>query len=454
MSIMGRITDMTTGSPAKHILRFAFPLIVTNLGQQFYMIVDASIVGRGVGVKALAAVGATDWIYWLILWTILGVTQGFSSFVSRDFGDRNYRSMNKTIGTSVVLCTLSAAILTVAGIVAAKPLLLLLNTPADIMDGAITYLLTMICGTFAVMAYNAAAALLRALGDGKTPLVAMVIAALLNIGLDLLFVFVFHLGIFGAALASVLSQCVAFLYCLAHLRRVECIKLCKEDFRLDFSLTKRMILFIIPIALQYIMISVGGIVLQSSINMQGSVFIAGYTATNKVYGLLESSSISLGLACATFLAQNYGARNYARVKKGVLCGSVIVSIMAIVVMGVTLLVREPLLQLFLDVNEAGGNDALQIAAHYLSILVICLVVLYLIHIFRNALQAMGISSWLFVSGSAELVARIFMSKVAIYWLGSDALFIAEPIAWAGALLAVLLPYFWYRKKLLSDRSAD
>ena len=182
---MNRVTDMTKGSPIKLILKFAFPLILTNLGQQLYMIADASIVGRGVGIKALAAVGSADWIYWLALWTVMMLTQGFATFISRYFGEKNYDAMNKVITMSVILCAVSGALLTVAGLWISRPLLVMLDTPADIIDGSAVYLHTMISGTLIITAYNMASAILRALGDGKSPLVAMGISAVLNVGLDL-----------------------------------------------------------------------------------------------------------------------------------------------------------------------------------------------------------------------------------------------------------------------------
>ena len=211
---MSRTKDMTVGNPTKLILTFAFPLILTNIGQQLYMIVDASIVGRGIGVKALAAVGATDWTYWVILWTITTMTQGFATFVSRYFGEKDYRKMNRSIANAIYLSAAVAAVLTVLGLALTRPVLMLLKTPGDILNDSVIYLSTMIAGSLAVAGYNITAAILRALGDGKSPMIAMVIAAMLNIGLDLLTVFVFRWGVFGAALASVVSQLIAFFYCL------------------------------------------------------------------------------------------------------------------------------------------------------------------------------------------------------------------------------------------------
>ena len=445
---MSRTVDMTTGSPVKHMLSFAFPLLLTNLGQQLYMIIDAAIVGRGVSMQALASVGATDWTYWLMLWMVCGLAQGFATFVARYFGDKNYKDMNKVIAMSTLLCVVCGIAVTAAGIAAAVPLLKLLKTPDDILGGASIYLMTMIAGIPVVTAYNMASSILRALGDGKTPMIAMVIAALVNIGLDCLFVFVFQWGIFGAAIASVTAQLISFLYCLLRVRTIACIQIDKSMWRPDWKLIKQMLLFGLPICMQYMVISLGGIMLQSSVNLQGSTFIAGYTATNKVFGLFEASGLSLGLASATFLAQNYGAGLFDRVKQGVKTASIIAVISGIVVFTIMYLVRYPLLRFFLDTGEVGAADALDTAVRYLIIMITFLIILYLIHVFRNTLQAMEISLWSMLSGIAELICRVFMAKVVIHWVGSDALFISEPLAWLSALLCVVLPYFYYRSKKL------
>ena len=197
--------DMTRGNPVRLMLKFAFPVILTNLGQQLYMIVDAAIVGRGVGVDALAAVGCTDWTYWIILMSMQVMTQGFATFVSRYYGSRDDRMVNQTITMSALLSVIIAAVFTIAGVTLARPVLMALDTPANILKDATTYLTTMAAGTIIVTGYNLTASILRAFGDSKSPLWAMLIAALMNIALDLLFVMGFGWGVFGAAIASVLS---------------------------------------------------------------------------------------------------------------------------------------------------------------------------------------------------------------------------------------------------------
>lgn len=445
---MKQVTDMTQGRPAKLILSFALPLILTNVGQQLYMIVDSSVVGRGVGLKALAAVGSADWTYWLILWTVMGLTQGFGVFISRHFGKQDYRNLNKAIAMSTILCIIIGAILTVIGLLIAKPLLLLLKTPDDIIGDATTYLMTMIAGTLIVTAYNMAAAILRSFGDGKSPLIAMVIAAFLNIGLDLLFVLVFHWGVFGAAIASVMAQFFSFLFCLVRIKKVDFIQFEKSDWHFNGKTAKEMLAFGLPIALQMTVIAVSGMVAQSAINLQGSIFVAGYTAMNKMYGLLESTALSLGMAAATFFAQNYGAGRKKRVLAGVRTSAIISVIFSVCVTVVMLVAGKYLLQMFIDATEIGAAESLQVGFRYLLTASFGLVILYLIHVYKNVMQAMGNSSWTMISGFAECVFRILMAKGALLLLGTETLYFVEPVAWIGALSFIMIPYYCYRKKLL------
>lgn len=446
---MEQVTDMTQGKPAKLILSFALPLILTNVGQQLYMVVDSSIVGRGVGLKALAAVGSADWTYWLILWTVQGLTQGFAVFICRYFGKQDYRHVNKTIAMSTILCAIVGIVMTIIGLFAAKPLLMRLKTPHDIIDNATIYLMTMIAGTLIVTAYNMAAAVLRAFGDGKSPLIAMAIAACLNVGLDLLFVMVFHWGVFGAAFASVTAQLFSFLFCLVRIRKVEYVQFAKGDWKFNGKMAAEMLAFGLPIALQMIVIAISGMVLQSAINLQESIFIAGYTAMNKMFGLLESSAFALGAASSTFFAQNYGAGRKDRVRSGVRTSAVISVIMAVCITFVMLLIGRYLLQMFIDATEEGATEALQIGFRYLVIASVSLVILYLIHVYRNAMQALGNSFWSMISGFAECAVRILVSKGAVLVLGTGVLYFVEPAAWVGALLFIMIPYYCYQNKLLS-----
>ena len=218
------IKDMTNGKPLPLIVSFALPLMVGNIFQQLYTVVDTMVVGKALGVEALAALGATDWLYWMMLGMIQGVTQGFGILMAREFGARQYESLRAVIGSSTTLSALSAVIFLILGQAVARPILGLLNTPAEIMGGSLLYLRIMFLGVPIVMAYNLLATILRSLGDGKTPLYAMIVAALSNIILDLLFVLVFQWGIAGAAIATLIAQGISSVYCLIKIRKIEFMK--------------------------------------------------------------------------------------------------------------------------------------------------------------------------------------------------------------------------------------
>ncbi|MFR7984505.1 MAG: MATE family efflux transporter [Clostridia bacterium] len=443
---MSRVKDMTSGKPAKLLLLFSFPLILGNLGQQLYMIVDAIIVGQGVGVEGLAAVGATDWTYWLALWVIQGTTQGFGILIAQYFGEGSREKMRKAIAMSIGLCAGTGVLLTGICLLIARPMLRLLQTPENIFNGASAYLLTMFAGILIVMAYNMAASVLRALGDGRTPLIAIVMAAVTNIALDLLFVFGFHWGVVGAAAATVIAQFIAFLYCFTVLRRMELVKLQRKDWHVDRMMIKRLFSLALPLVLQSILIAAGGMVLQSAINRQGFLFLAGFTATNKVYGLLESSAISLGYAMTTYVAQNYGAGLQQRIRQGVKSG---VGIAVLFSVGVTILMilgGKPILSLFIDTSSSNAPKVLEIAYQYLFIMSCLLCALYLLYVFRSTLQGMGNTIIPMLSGLMEFLARVCAALIGARIWGETVLFFAEPGAWIAAAVLLVFGCIWKFRK--------
>lgn len=431
---MSRVKNMTVGSPTKLMLSFAFPLIIANLGQQLYMIVDTMIVGKGVGVEALASVGAADWSYWLALWVIQALTQGFAISISQHFGEGNRNKIRKATAMSVWLCIVIGVVLTVVCLLIGRPLLRILQTPDNIFDGASAYLLTMYAGILAVMAYNMAASILRALGDGKTPMIAIAIAAVLNIVLDLLFVFGFHWGIVGAAVATILAQFFAFIYCFRVLRKMDLMQVEREDWKIDRDVIKRQCGLGMPLALQHVLIAVGGMILQSAINQYGFVLIAGITATNKIYGLLESSAISVGYAVTTYMAQNYGAGLYQRIRSGLKSSVLITMVLSVCISVIMILGGRSILGLFIDSSNAKASEVLQIAYHYLFIMSCMLFILYLLYAFRNTLQGLGNTTAPFISGIMEFLARVTVALVFTRIWGEQAIFFAEPCAWLAAML--------------------
>ena len=445
---MSRITNMTSGNPYKLMLQFAIPAILTNMGQQFYQMVDAAIVGRGVSVDALAAVGCTDWTYWMVMWSVTVMVQGFATFVSRYFGRQDRAMTNKAITMSVYLSLVLAAFFSIGGMVAARPVLNLMRTPDKLLSDATIYLTTMYAGILVVAFYSLSSAILRAFGDSKTPLVAMIIAAVLNILLDLLFVMVFHWSVFGAAFASVLSQCVAFVYCTVKVLKIEYVHLDKEAWRMDYKLCGEMARFGIPIAIQYVIIHLGGMMVQSTVNDQGAAFVAGYTTINKLYGLLECSAMALGASFTTFGSQNFGAGNFKRVRQGVNVAMVLAVSAACVIMAIVLPLRYQLPQIFIKISEEGAVEAIDVAAKYLTNMILSLPILYLVYVHRNNLQAIGITTWSLVSGIAEALSRVVMAKFFIAFTGVGIMFYVEPVAWLLAWLFVLVPYYFYQRKLL------
>lgn len=448
---MKRVTDMTVGNPMKLLLTFAVPLIITNIGQQFYMIVDSAIVGHGVGVKALASVGATDWSYWMVLWTIQSTVQGFSTFVANYFGQKDYEKLNKVIAMSMELCAVLGIVISVGGPFVVKPLLRLLQTPEDIYQGAVLYLGTLIAGTVIVIAYNMASAILRAFGNGRTPLIAMCIAAVVNICLDVLFVLILHRGILGAALATLIAQLVSFLFCVHEIRKVDCVQLKRETFSPDFEMIGKLCRFSLPLAFQHILIGGSGMFLQSSVNLQGSMFVAGYTAYNKIFGLMESSALSLGFASTTYTAQNWGAKNKERLKKGARDSVLAAVIIAVVLFLVIQIASEPMLNVFIDHTEASAETAMKVGKHFLQVMSWFMIVLYVLDIFRALAQGMENSVYSMVSGIIESVVRVTTSKCFLLLIGTEILFYVEPLSWCGAMVVIIWGYIRIWKKAFKTK---
>ncbi len=451
---MSRVKDMTSGNPTKLILTFAFPLLFANIGQQFYTIVDAAIVGRGVGIKALAAVGATDWVYWMVLWGMAALIQGFSTFISRYFGEKNFDKLNMAIANSTLLCIICSIFVTVIGLLFGKAVLEFLDTPPDILSDATIYLYTLLCGLIIVSGYNMASSILRAFGDSKTPLIAMIVAALTNVVLDLIFVLVFHWGIFGAAFATVIAQFISLIYCLIRITKIEYISFKKNYWSPNIKMMKEFLFFSLPLAFQAVLVSIGGMVVQSVINIQGSIFVAGYTASNKLYGLLESSAVSIGHAVTTYTAQNYGANNIERIKMGVKSSVKIAIIASLTVSAFAFIFGKFFLQVFIDAKGSEALRALDVAHTYLFWMAVFLSALYLIYVYRNTLQSLGNSYWTLLSGFMELVARVIAVKVLIIWLDINVLYFVEPLAWIASFLSVMIPYFFKVKQLQSQKTGQ
>lgn len=444
------VTDMTQGKPLHLIFRFSLPLIFGGLFQQFYMIVDSIIVGRGVGIQALASLGAADWINWLFLWGIHGFTQGFSVIVAYEFGAANLKALRKATAMIIKLCWIFGIVLTAVGLLLIDPLLRLLQTESAIFPGSQLYLQVLFAGTLVVIAYNMSAAILRCLGDSKTPLLAMAIAAAANIALDLLFVMVFHWGIFGAAFATVLAQAVSFFYCFLKMRKLEAIKLSAGDWVNDKAMMVRLCKMGAPVALQNAVISIGGMAVQYVLNGFGFLFVAGFTATNKLYGMLESAAIAFGYAMTAYMGQNRGARCVKRIDSGMRSVLILSAAFSVVISGSMMLWGKNILFLFVSREETDAEKVIEIAYHYLFIMSCLLIFLFLVHAYRSSLQGLGNTLIPMLSGFMELIMRVGAALVLPGIFGREGIFYAEVAAWAGAAILMMV-YYYARIKSIKQK---
>lgn len=441
-----QMKNMTEGKPARLIMALALPLMLGNVFQQLYTVMDTLIVGRSLGVHALASLGATDWTVWLVLGVITGFTQGFSILMAQEYGAGNMARLKKTAAHSILLSAFWSVILMALSLFLARPLLIFLQTPDDILPNALTYMTILFAGIPIIMLYNLLASFLRALGDGKTPLRAMVIASFVNIALDLIFILVFKMGVGGAALGTLCAQLTAGLICFFALKKVDALNLESQDFSIDAPLIGKLMYLGVPVAFQNAVIAVGGMVVQYVVNGFGVLFIAGFTAANKLYGILEMAAISYGFSMTTYVGQNLGAGKYERIRKGVHSAVLIGVATSLVISACMLLWGSSIVSAFISGTPDQMEAASAIAYHYLSIMSIFLSVLYLLHIYRSALQGMGDTLMPMLSGFAEFFMRVGCALVLPLFVGERGIFYAEILAWLGADVILIISYYVRSRK--------
>ena len=441
-----KVKDLTSGSPGKLILLLAVPLMLGNIFQQFYTMVDTMVVGQVVGVKALAALGAVDWIVWMILGIASGMTQGFSILVSQYYGAQKWDGLKKAVARSYILTAILSVTVLAVSQAGAAPLLRLLNTPSDIMEMALLYLRVALCGVPCIAAYNCLASMLRAMGNSKSPLVAMIIAALINIFLDLLFVAGFGWGVGGAAAATVIGQTFSAVYCYLVIKKISYLQVKKEDFQGEPGMDATLLKMGTPVSLQNIIIAIGGFALQFAVNGYGSLVVAGFTATNKMYSILELAAISYGYAITAYVGQNLGAGEIGRIKRGVKSGAVMAVATSLCMSVIMLIAGRFILSLFISGEPEQAKIALDVAFGYLVVLSVCLWILYLLYVFRSAIQGLGNTLLPMLSGVAELVVRVVVVFTLPLFMGKEGIYLAEIGAWLSAVLLLIPGYIWNIKK--------
>ena len=437
--------DMTTGSPMKNIITFCLPLTLGNLFQQLYNMADIIIVGQFVGKTALSAVGSVGPLSFLVVGSVLGLCTGFSIPVAQRFGAKDTANLKKFVANTIYAAIGLAVILTVTAVCLTNTLLRLLNTPADIYKDAYDYIIIIFAGIGATMLYNILAALVRSLGDSKTPLYFLIFSSVLNIGLDILLITVFHMGVRGAALATVVAQLVSGVMSLLYvIKKFPILHITKETRRLDFKFIKNLLTNGLPMAMQFSVTAIGSVMLQSCVNGLGSNAIAAITIGGKTQLMIVLPSETIGATMATYSGQNYGAGKYDRIKKGMGRGIILAGIYTVLGFCVARFLGPYISQLFIDGSE---TVVINLAQEYINMGSYFYFILSILFLFRNSLQGLGYSAVAMFAGFFELAARAFMGFGFVNTIGYSAACIANPIAWVAADVFLIPAYFIVMKKV-------
>lgn len=436
------MNDMTKGSPAKLIFFFSIPILLGNIFQQLYSMVDTIIVGRFIDFKALAAVGATGSISFLILGFVFGLSGGFAVITAQRFGARDEAGLRRSVATTIYLCLGTTIIMTSLSMLTVKPLLHAMNTPEDIFADAYTYIMIIFGGIGASLAYNMLACILRALGDSKTPLFFLIISSVLNIILDLAFIIFFHMGVAGAAWATIISQGVSAVLCLLYIKKhYPILHLRKEDFCTDWHFAWKHLAIGLPMAFQFSITAIGAIILQGALNVLGSVKIAAFTVASKVEQLVSQPAGTFGVTMANYSGQNLGANQMKRIREGTKKSCLITLGFSVLASLILVFFTEPLTRLFINNTEpevigeiiAGSKQYLMLSALFFPFL-------NLLFIYRNVLQGMGRSFWPLMAGVAELFLRSIVAFTLPAAMGFMGICLAGPAAWIGACILLFISY--------------
>lgn len=437
--------DMTQGSPIKLIIMFTIPLLIGNLFQQFYNMADTLIVGRTIGVNALAAVGSTGSIMFFIIGFAQGLTAGLSIITAQRFGAKDIAGVRKSVGTSFWISIVFTIVLTILSVVFTKPALFMMNTPVEILDDAYSYLIVINAGVGAAVLFNLLANLLRALGDSRTPLLFLVIASILNILLDLVFILVFKMGVAGAGLATVISQLFSCLLCLIYIhKKVPLLQFKTADWSIDWAFIGQHMRVGFPMGFQASIIAIGAIILQITLNGLGAMAVAAYTAAQKIDMLATQPMNSFGVTMATFAAQNFGANRIDRIRLGVKQCILLSGSFSILVGALVIFAGPSAVSLFVG---QGQEQLLDLSGQYFLANGTTYLLLSLLFIYRFSLQGLGQSFIPTVAGIMELIMRVVAAMFLSALIGFPGACLANPLAWLGALVPLGTAYYWSMKKL-------
>ncbi|QEH67045.1 MATE family efflux transporter [Cellulosilyticum sp. WCF-2] len=446
----GYTQDMTKGSPTRLLLMFSIPMLVGNLFQQLYNMADTVIVGKFVGENALGAVGATGSIGFLFFSLSFGLAAGIGIVISQFFGAGEIDKVKKAIATSLYVMAISALVMGVIGIVTARPIMIMLNTPDVMLDDAVLYLQVTCGGLIAVAIYNGVAAVLRALGDSKTPLIFLAVACVVNVGLDLLFVVVFKMAVLGVATATVIAQIIAAIGCLVYAWiKVPIFKIPLKECVPDLHIFRQCTFLGLPVALQNAMIAVSCIVLQRVVNGFGPTIVAAFTAETRFEQLVQQPFASLGAAIATYTGQNIGAGKIDRVKRGFWAGTLISTVFSIVMLPVAWLGGEAIMRLFTDNQEViiEGARGIRITSVFYS-------ALGMIYVTRNVLNGSGDVKFAMLSGFVEVGGRVGFAKPLTFvpFIGMLSIWFTSSFTWTLTAVISCIRYAqgkWKEKSIVA-----
>ena len=425
-----RVKDMTQGKILPLLLSFSLPLLLGNLFQQTYNIVDTAIVGKTLGKEALAAVGSSTSVQFLVLGFCQGLCLGFTIPIGQSFGAKRVKDMHRYEYSGSILAAVFAAVITLLTTVLCRSILTALQVPSEIMDNAWHYLFIIFLEIPFTIMYNWLAGIMRAIGDSRTPFIYLAIASVLNIGLDFMFILTFHMGVSGAAIATVLSQAVSAFLCLYSVTHSFAIlKIGKEERHFRQEDGRELLRMGIPMGLQWSIVAIGSMIMQGANNGLGTKYVSAFTAGAKIKQFVLCPFDTLATAVSTFVSQNYGARNTERIHEGIRKGAMTGVIYGFLAGLVMIFCGRTLCLLFLD---AGNTEELDLAAMYLRRMGYCFWVLGILNVYRMSIQGMGFANRAMIAGLLEMAARTFVSLVFTGTYGYDAITVADQCAWFSA----------------------
>lgn len=438
--------DLTVGRPFKSILFFTLPIFVGNVFQQLYSMIDAIIVGHTISDAALAGVGATGAISFLVIGFVQGLTAGFAVKTSQLCGAGDKEGIKRSIASSVALSVALSVVLTLISVFTTMPLLKLMQTPDDIIQYSYDYIVTIYWGLAASVFYNLASSILRALGDSKTPLVFLILAALLNVAFDFAFILGFGTGVEGAGWATVLSQALSAIGCFVYMfvRFPVCRVRAKHFLNKPLFYLQHLAIGV-PMALQYSITAIGMMVQQTALNKLGTQVVTAYTAASKVDNLAQQSLAALGTAVATYAGQNYGAGQFKRIKEGVTQSMIMGAVCAVLSLVLVVTMAKPLTMLFVD---DPSEEIIAMSKEFLLWQGVFYIALAAIFVYRNALQGIGRSALTMIAGATELAMRSLASIFLAKWFGFTGICFSSPSAWVGADVFLIIAYFVIMHKVI------